>query len=64
MISKFSALYGGQIERYKWFAPFGVVRYADAEGRPWGTPGTPTRLPTIRDGVAQKAWGSAARRRS
>src|SRR5439155_26124253 len=24
-------------ERYKWFAPFGFVRYADAEGRPWGT---------------------------
>jgi len=23
-------------ERYKWFAPFGFVRYADAEGRPWG----------------------------
>ena len=26
-------------ERYKWFAPFGFVRYADEQGRPWGTPG-------------------------
>src|SRR5689334_23393579 len=29
-------------ERYKWFAPFGFVRYADEHGRPWGTPGAPT----------------------
>jgi alkanesulfonate monooxygenase SsuD/methylene tetrahydromethanopterin reductase-like flavin-dependent oxidoreductase (luciferase family) len=43
-------------ERYKWFAPFGFVRYADAEGRTWGTPGAPARVPTIRDGVEQKAW--------
>ncbi len=43
-------------ERYKWFAPFGFVRYADEQGRPWGTPGAPTRLPTLRDGVAQQAW--------
>ena len=43
-------------ERYKWFAPFGFVRYADEEGRPWGTPGAPTRQPTIRDGVQQRAW--------
>ncbi len=43
-------------ERYKWFAPFGFVRYADEEGRPWGTPGSPARKPTIRDGVEQKAW--------
>jgi alkanesulfonate monooxygenase SsuD/methylene tetrahydromethanopterin reductase-like flavin-dependent oxidoreductase (luciferase family) len=43
-------------ERYKWFAPFGFVRYADAEGRPWGTPGAPARIPTIEEGVAQKAW--------
>lgn len=43
-------------ERYKWFAPFGFVRYADAEGRPWGTPGAPARVPTIADGVAQRAW--------
>ena len=26
-------------ERFKWFAPFGFVRYADEEGRVWGTPG-------------------------
>ncbi len=43
-------------ERYKWFAPFGFVRYADEEGRPWGTPGAPAREPFIEDGVAQKAW--------
>ena len=43
-------------ERYKWFAPFGFVRYTDAEGRPWGTPGAPARTPRIEDGVAQKAW--------
>jgi alkanesulfonate monooxygenase SsuD/methylene tetrahydromethanopterin reductase-like flavin-dependent oxidoreductase (luciferase family) len=43
-------------ERYKWFAPFGFVRYADDQGRPWGTPGAPARAPTIREGVAQKAW--------
>jgi alkanesulfonate monooxygenase SsuD/methylene tetrahydromethanopterin reductase-like flavin-dependent oxidoreductase (luciferase family) len=43
-------------ERFKWFAPFGFVRYADAEGRPWGTPGAPTGMPALRDGVEQKAW--------
>jgi alkanesulfonate monooxygenase SsuD/methylene tetrahydromethanopterin reductase-like flavin-dependent oxidoreductase (luciferase family) len=43
-------------ERYKWFAPFGFVRYADASGRPWGTPGAPARIPTLHDGVAQRAW--------
>jgi alkanesulfonate monooxygenase SsuD/methylene tetrahydromethanopterin reductase-like flavin-dependent oxidoreductase (luciferase family) len=43
-------------ERYKWFAPFGFVRYADEQGRTWGTPGAPARLPTLRDGVEQKAW--------
>ena len=43
-------------ERYKWFAPFGFVRYADEQGRPWGTPGAPARTPRIEDGVAQKAW--------
>jgi alkanesulfonate monooxygenase SsuD/methylene tetrahydromethanopterin reductase-like flavin-dependent oxidoreductase (luciferase family) len=43
-------------ERYKWFAPFGFVRYADEQGRPWGTPGAPARLPTLRDGVDQRAW--------
>ena len=46
-------------ERYKWFAPFGFVRYADEQGRPWGTPGAPTAVPTIRDGVA--AEGVAVR---
>lgn len=43
-------------ERYKWFAPFGFVRYADEDGRPWGTPGAPARQPTLADGVAQRAW--------
>lgn len=43
-------------ERYKWFAPFGFVRYTDEQGRMWGTPGAPTRLPTVEDGVKQKAW--------
>jgi hypothetical protein len=43
-------------ERYKWFAPFGFVRYADEQGRTWGTPGAPARIPSIRDGVKQKAW--------
>jgi alkanesulfonate monooxygenase SsuD/methylene tetrahydromethanopterin reductase-like flavin-dependent oxidoreductase (luciferase family) len=43
-------------ERYKWFAPFGFVRYADEQGRPWGTPGAPIGVPTIEEGVRQKAW--------
>ena len=43
-------------ERYKWFAPFGFVRYADEQGRTWGTPGAPARTPFLRDGIAQKAW--------
>src|SRR5262245_31731074 len=43
-------------ERYKWFAPFGFVRYADEHGRSWGTPGAPARTPTLREGVQQKAW--------
>jgi alkanesulfonate monooxygenase SsuD/methylene tetrahydromethanopterin reductase-like flavin-dependent oxidoreductase (luciferase family) len=43
-------------ERYKWFAPFGFVRYADEHGRTWGTPGAPSRTPSLRDGVQQKAW--------
>jgi alkanesulfonate monooxygenase SsuD/methylene tetrahydromethanopterin reductase-like flavin-dependent oxidoreductase (luciferase family) len=43
-------------ERYKWFAPFGFVRYADEQGRSWGMPGAPARVPTLKDGVAQKAW--------
>ena len=32
-------------ERYKWFAPFGFVRYADEQGRTWGTPGAPGEDP-------------------
>jgi alkanesulfonate monooxygenase SsuD/methylene tetrahydromethanopterin reductase-like flavin-dependent oxidoreductase (luciferase family) len=43
-------------ERYKWFAPFGFVRYADEQGRTWGTPGAPARTPSLRDGIQQKAW--------
>ena len=43
-------------ERYKWFAPFGFVRYADEQGRTWGTPGAPARVPTLADGIQQKAW--------
>ena len=43
-------------ERYKWFAPFGFVRYADEQGRTWGNPGAPARTPYIEDGVQQKAW--------
>ena len=43
-------------ERYKWFAPFGFVRYTDEDGRPWGMLGAPARTPRIEDGVAQKAW--------
>jgi len=43
-------------ERFKWFAPFGFVRYADEQGRPWGTPGAPTGVPTIEEGLRQKAW--------
>ena len=43
-------------ERYKWFAPFGFVRYADEEGRTWGSPGAPARTPSLADGIQQKAW--------
>jgi alkanesulfonate monooxygenase SsuD/methylene tetrahydromethanopterin reductase-like flavin-dependent oxidoreductase (luciferase family) len=43
-------------ERYKWFAPFGFVRYADEHGRAWGTPGAPARSPRLQDGIEQKAW--------
>ena len=43
-------------ERFKWFAPFGFVRYADEHGRVWGSPGAPARTPSLNDGVAQKAW--------
>ena len=43
-------------ERYKWFAPFGFVRYADEHGRAWGTPGAPAKIPSLAEGMAQKAW--------
>jgi alkanesulfonate monooxygenase SsuD/methylene tetrahydromethanopterin reductase-like flavin-dependent oxidoreductase (luciferase family) len=43
-------------ERYKWFAPFGIVRYIDEQGRQWGTEGAPSGVPSLRDGVAQRAW--------
>src|SRR5436309_5566600 len=43
-------------ERYKWFAPFGFVRYADEHGRPWGTPGAPAGVPELEEGIRQKAW--------
>ncbi len=43
-------------ERFKWFAPFGFVRYADEQGRTWGSPGAPTTVPKLADGVKQKAW--------
>jgi alkanesulfonate monooxygenase SsuD/methylene tetrahydromethanopterin reductase-like flavin-dependent oxidoreductase (luciferase family) len=43
-------------ERYKWFAPFGFVRYADEQGRTWGSPGAPATIPSLREGVKQKAW--------
>jgi alkanesulfonate monooxygenase SsuD/methylene tetrahydromethanopterin reductase-like flavin-dependent oxidoreductase (luciferase family) len=43
-------------ERYKWFAPFGFVRYTDSQGRAWGTPGAPARVPAIEEGVEQKVW--------
>ena len=43
-------------ERYKWFGPFGFVRYADEQGRTWGTPGAPASVPTLAEGVKQKAW--------
>ena len=32
------------------------VRYADDQGRTWGTPGAPSTIPSIREGVKQKAW--------
>src|SRR5258706_11281498 len=39
-------------ERFKWFAPFGFVRYADEHGRTWGTPGAPAGVPPLRAGGA------------
>jgi alkanesulfonate monooxygenase SsuD/methylene tetrahydromethanopterin reductase-like flavin-dependent oxidoreductase (luciferase family) len=43
-------------ERFKWFAPFGFVRYADDDGRAWGSPGAPAQTPTLAEGIRQKAW--------
>ena len=43
-------------ERFKWFAPFGFVRYADEQGRTWGSPGAPASVPSLAEGVKQKAW--------
>src|SRR5262249_56386881 len=45
-----------QDEGYEWLGTFGFVRYTDEQGRPWGTPGAPARLPSIEDGVQQRAW--------
>src|SRR5260221_8877997 len=42
-------------ERFKWFAPFGFVRYADEHGRTWGTPGAPAGVPSPRGGGGPKA---------
>ena len=42
-------------ERYKWFAPFGFVRYADEQGRVWGTPAR-RQGRTHRGRVQQRAW--------
>ena len=42
-------------ERYKWFSPFGIVRYTDEQGNPVGTP-SGDGLPNIEDGVDQNAW--------
>ena len=43
-------------ERFKWFAPFGFVRYADEQGRSWGSPGAPAQTPMLAEGIRQKAW--------
>ena len=32
------------------------MRYADEQGRTWGTPGAPASVPTLAEGVKQKAW--------
>ena len=44
-------------ERYKWFAPFGFVRYADEQGRTWGIARRARRrVPTLATACKQKAW--------
>ena len=50
-------------ERFKWFAPFGFVRYADEQGRTWGTPGAPARTSLAAATASRRRPGSAARRR-
>ena len=49
-------------ERFKWFAPFGFVRYADEQGRTWGTPGAPAHDPDACATASSRRPGSAARR--
>src|SRR2546428_11344936 len=41
-------------ERYKWFAPFGFVRYADEHGRPWERRGRPPRGRRFPRGTGRK----------
>ena len=49
-------------ERYKWFAPFGFVRYADEHGRTWGTPGAPAGVPTLEKASRRKpGWWARPR---
>ena len=43
-------------EFFKQAAPFGFVRYADEQGRPWGAPGTPMRSPSLDESLEQRAW--------
>ena len=50
-------------ERYKWFAPFGFVRYADEQGRPWGTPGAPARAPAAARGRGAEGLDGGLTRR-
>jgi hypothetical protein len=50
-------------ERYKWFAPFGFVRYADEQGRTWGSPGAPARTPSLADGIARRRGSAGPRAR-
>ncbi len=54
-------------ERFKWFAPFGFVRYADEHGRTWGSPGAPAKRADARrrreaEGVVLRPAGRGDRR--
>ena len=54
-------------ERFKWFAPFGFVRYADEQGRTWGSPGAPARTPSLKgwccaEGLVLRHAGGGDRR--